>query len=140
MNFQIYTHMSIGLMQSGQIGDTFEILILLSVMPMNVMITANAQSSVDGQARIIVGQVIDHQKMPVMVVLNQGKRSEVALGSSKIVYDEQVSDEFKCHMYDRNVACNPFTDGLIKDITIHVYAVDKMMASNINYGHSYDYP
>ena len=55
MNFQMYTHISIGLMQSGQIGDTFEVLVLLCIMPVTVIIGANAQSNVEGQARIIVG-------------------------------------------------------------------------------------
>ena len=74
-----------------------------------------------------------------MVVLNQGQPSEVALGTSKIVYDETASDEFKCHFYDRNVATNPFSVTETKNISIHVYCVETVMKCSFRYGDSSDY-
>lgn len=114
-------------------------LVLLSTMPLTVIIGANAQSNIEGQARIIIGQMLDLQRLPVMVVLNQGQPSEVALGTSKIIYDETVSDEFKCYFYDRNVGTNPFSVMENKNISMHVYCVEISQKNLFQYGDGQDF-
>ena len=61
------------------------------------------------------------------------------MGTSKIVYDETASDEFKCHLYDRNVGTNPFSVSETKNISIHIYCVDLNQKNSFRYGDSSDY-
>ena len=82
----IFTHVSLGFMQDGQNGEIFRITALLQKKPLGLNAVAVAKGPSGDEAKIFVGQMLDMQKLPMMVIINKGHQSELRLGTDAIVY------------------------------------------------------
>lgn len=62
-------------------------------MSINCVYTSIKQMS--GEAYIIVGQILEQHKYPILAVINRGQQSQYLIGPNKLHYDPLNSNEFK---------------------------------------------
>ena len=78
-------------------------------MSINCVYSSIKQMS--GEAYIIVGQIFEEHKYPILALINRGKRSEHKIGPNKMHYDPLDSNEIKIWFSKRDLPnISPFED------------------------------
>jgi len=133
----IFTHVSLGFMQDGPNGEIFRITALVQKKPLSLNVVAVAKGPSGDEAKIFVGHMLDLQKLPMLVIINKGHRSELRLGTDAILYNQSVNAEFKFWYNENEIrSTSPFNDPSVPsgEIAVDIYVADCSHVAPFTYG------
>ena len=109
----------------------------MSVKPISILQIVSAVSDVDGEAKIVIGNVISQSLVPVLVRIDPGLPSEFTIGTSQMIFEPTISQEIKFALYDNQTQTNLFSKNG-QPTSIDIYMVDSDNTPVINYGGNVD--